>query len=142
MKTRDDQLTELLDSLPQVAATDAFTASVVSEASRRSPRRYKARLRRRWVAAALLAVGLGSTLGLGLHRRMETPQVQSASVDDLIRQQRQIEAELNQLRRLAAETAPVAYVAGDEHVDIVLDLRSVDRKRTTAQPAVYRPERN
>lgn len=144
MKTRDDQLTELLDSLPRVSPSEAFTDEVLTRSRRRSPHRYRAYRRVRWLAAAVLVIAIGSTLALGIHRQVRTPPpvMTSASVDELARQQKEIEADLAQLRRLAAETAPVAYVAGDEHVDIVLDLRHVSGTRNGTQPAVYRPKKD
>jgi hypothetical protein len=140
MKTRDDQLTELLDSMPRVTATETFTSTLMTRVESRSPRRYASRRRRRLAAAvALVGVGLLAAV-VGLRGPSSTPPVKTAEVQDLIEQQRQIEAELSQLRRLAAEAAPVAYVAGDEHVDIVLDLRNVDGSAAAVRPAVYKPK--
>lgn len=140
MKTRDDQLTELLESIQPISASEDFTATLLDRAASRSPNRFHGRLRRRIAAAAVLIVALGLALGAGLMRTNRSGDAEASSVKDLINQQRQIEAELSQLRRLASETAPVAYVAGDEHVDIVLDLRSLNDAAATTKPAVYRPK--
>lgn len=139
MKTRDDELTELFDSMPRVTASDTFTDTLMARTESRSPQRYAARRRRR-MAAAVALVGLGLLAAVvGLHRPAPTSPPRTAAVRDLIEQQQQIEAQLSQLRRLAAETAPVAYVAGDEHVDLVLDLRNLGGASNAARPAVYRP---
>jgi hypothetical protein len=142
MKTRDDELTELLDAMPRVTASETFTATLMGQTETRSPQRYASRRRRRLVAAVAV-VGLGLLAAVVDFRRpTPTPVAATAGVQELIEQQRQIEAELSQLRRLAAETAPVAYVAGDEHMDIVLDLRSLDDNASATRPAVYRPGEN
>jgi len=142
MKTRDDQLTELLESIPPVAPSDDFTAKLLDRVASRTPERFRGHLRRRMAAAAVLIAVLGVAVVGGLLHARRTVPAETASMTELNNQRRQLEAELSQLRRLASETAPVAFVAGDEHVDLVLDLRHLDDASATTKPALYRPKRD
>lgn len=142
-----DPLREALRSLPRARPADDFTDRVVAgiagdHAGRRPP------LTLRWAAAAALAIaGVVAALTLPPLAGSGDPAAareRRARVEALEAERLRLAAELDEIRRLAAdlrEPAPVLYLGGDERVDLVLDLDRLipdEARGTGATPASYR----
>jgi len=128
----DDRLAQELAHLPRVQARPDFTRRVLAAARERTARPRRPQLRP--LAALLtLAMAAGLALWVGPSPSPEVPEsalrhrarVDAAGTpDDLLdREYRSIAEELEDLRRLADEAAPVLYLTSTDEFDVVLDLR-------------------
>jgi len=119
---RDDDLKELLNALPRHGASDGFTERVLRNAdSNRSSRPARARFVTVVVVVAVMAASLW--LVRDVRRRAEEQRVAAARVEQLRREYRSLQTELDRLRSLASEVEPVLELGGTEDVDFVFDVR-------------------
>lgn len=130
----DQQLSELLKSLPREPAPDGFTDRVLERLERPAPSR-----RRGFLLIAASVCLLAATV-LGLRQsRLETQhrleQETRAQLEQLWTEQQALEVQLEELARLKKER-PVLYLGGDDEVDIVFDVeRFRARRGLSVQPA-------
>jgi len=155
-------LEEILGAMERQVASPAFTSQVVTASSRPLRRRPRTIALRRWrmrllVTGALAAAGLagfwiaphldpsgrgglehsgGDVRSSTLEReREQRPEAEALRV-----QLRDLERELLELERLAAERQPLIAIEGD-HADYLIDLRDFlpTTRSEGAVPARYRP---
>jgi hypothetical protein len=136
---KDDELGQVLRSLPREEAGADFTARVLARleaGARPSPGgtllSFPAERRRLpswsgWLmaAAALLVVGLG--LREWQHRQEVDETLRR--IAELRGQYQELASELDELRRENATSRPVVYVGGTENVDFVVDLARLSEKQ-------------
>lgn len=121
----DRDLRELLDTLPPAVARPGFSgrvmASLKTAPERRSPSW-------RWVtiAAVLVLLLTGVVWRMAAVERAESLQ---AEVEALRAESARLHAELNLLRRRAADP-PVVYLGGTEDVDYVIDFARFEPSRS------------
>ena len=143
-----DTLREALRSLPRARAADGFTERVLAgaEAAEGTPEAPRPRpAATRWAAAAALAgFALAGALAVPTFRAERTAgRERQARIQAFEAERRQLAAELEEIRRLAATTqgaSPVLYLGGDEDVDLVLDLGRLAESRpggTGVTPTAY-----
>lgn len=155
----DGRLGEALRSLPGHRPPDGFTDRVMDRLAEAegAPRRPRAVRPTFYRAAAAALVGAAILAGFGADRLLTeadpTPESlpRQASREGLEDERARLEAELAELRRMAAElnaeSVPVLYLGGDEDVDLVLDLGRLAREAqgdpryrfTTYEPEADRP---
>ena len=119
----DDQLQEALSSLPRERAGLGFTAGVLRRIEAPGPR-FLAAPWSRWAAAAAAVLVL--TLGLGWREWRHRQSAERLRV--LLAEKHELEAEIEALRRLAAEASPLVYLGSEDRVDLVLDLERFRRR--------------
>ncbi len=110
----NDRVSTALKSLPREQAGLGFTAGVlrrIEKPSRTMPAR--------WIALTATAA-LVLALGFGWREWRHRQAAQNLQV--LLAEKQELEAEIDALRRLAAEARPVVYLGSDNQVDLVLDL--------------------
>lgn len=143
---KDEEVAELLRSLPAARPSPDFTTAVLERLDGRRPVRW-------WREPALLAVAVAGLLlllaGLFVLRSpardaAQPPAELAASrerVDRLRAEYERLEQELEELRLLSAESQPVIGVAGDDGVEYLFDLREVasrpDRAMATSLRTAY-----
>ena len=118
----DDRLSALLADLPRPAAPSGFTERLFRRVEHR---RLRQRRIRRWtwtVGAAAAATLLVVLLVDRPAPPSETRQL-AARAEALRQEQLDLRRELEALRVLAEETAPVLYLGSEPDYDLVLDLR-------------------
>ncbi len=137
----DDRLSQALKALPREQAGLGFTARVLRRienappwwsparwlplswtARRFTTRRFTARHWTGMAAAAVLVLALGFGWREWHHRRA------AASLQVLLAEKQELEAELEALRKLTADARPTVYLGGDGEVDLVLDLARFKRE--------------
>ena len=123
----DGELDRLLSGLPRQSASAGFTGRVL--ASLDAPARRG--VGRRWPLAAAAAAALAAGIWL-LPRTAPPPPLAEAAA--LREEHRLMMEELESLKTSLrqSQAAPVLYLGGNEHLDLVLDLGPVWR----AEPAV------
>lgn len=119
--TPDDWLSSELARLPGAHAGEGFTRSVMARLERPARRR---RAALGWAVAAA-AVAVLAALVLPLRPRPVPPAELAERAEALRREHDALLRELENLRELADETAPVLYLDSDERYDYVVDLRPV-----------------
>jgi len=125
----DEQLNELLRSLPRRDSSAGFTTRVLSrlDEERREPARFP------WAMAAALAAFVTVA---GLSGQYFVEKQQSVERVEAFRVERQrITEELDELKRMAEQREPVIYLGGNEEAEYVIDLRSVEFD--SIRPASY-----
>lgn len=150
----DDPIRQALRQLPRHRPRDGFTGRVLARLDEPPPRavRWRPALVTLTATAALLAVVL---VPLTLRAPAPAPapapnaepslapasatgdpaagQAPGPRLERLRREREQLATELAQLRREAARPLPVVYLAGDEQVDLVIDLAELARRRPPGQ---------
>jgi len=128
----DQQLREVLRSLPRQDAPEGFTRATVQRLGARGPRG------RTWRRLALVAavcaglIGLGVPLALSLSERAGREQVRD-ELERLKQDHDALEAQLAALR--ASEKEPeLLYLGGTDSADYVLDLRQLARPPDETRP--------
>lgn len=134
---QEDRLERALRSLPRVAAGEEFTPRLVARFGRRPPRP-ASWTRPLWVAAALVAV-LALSGVFGLRRQRLAERDYADRVERLRQETLRLSQDFSALRAMAADAPPVLYLAGDDRVELVLDLGQ--RPAAGAAPAAARPAR-
>jgi hypothetical protein len=143
-----DPLAAALRALPRESAGEGFTARVLARLDRapapgrRPPLAVAA-------AATLASLGLGALVWAllssgqlaGPPYRPGPEPTRRARLEALETERARLAVELEEIRRLAAEPAPVLYLGGDDEVDLVLDLAGLAEARDRGRPlpADYRP---
>ena len=89
-----------------------------------------------FAAAAVLLLVVGAVAGLYFTLQDSPPELttsveQRPRREELLREYRALERELDQLRQLASEQTPVLYLGGDEGVDLMYDLASGEHEVAT-----------
>ena len=129
----DRELDRLLAELPRESASPGFSRRVLADID--GPARPAAG--RRWLmAAAATAVALAVGLWL-LPRAPQSPS--PAETRALQEEHQQLLRELDALKASLrqSQAAPVLYLGGNEHLDLVLDLGPVWQGEAGVRPAVY-----
>lgn len=130
----DDPLSRELRRLPRPGASPGFTERVLRrlEGAPAAPRR--AAWRRR-LAPAAAAAGLAVAVAAGawLLRAQERSEARARAAA-LRERHHALAREIEDLRALQRDTAPVLYLGGDERVDFVLDLASLVETRSAPEP--------
>lgn len=133
-----------LRRLPRHRPSDDFTETLLARLDNRSRRPLPSMPQRAWLAGSLLilAVGLwGGSEWLDLRRQRVAHEQRVQTIRNRYRQIRQ---EVDDLRRSAANSPAVVYLAGGDTYDLVLDLADLDPYETTtrssrAVPANHQP---
>jgi len=141
---RDPLERELSEALRQQTegASPGFTAAVLARLERRPRRSLMLRHPALAAATAMVLLALGITLGLNYGpRTTSTPDV--AQRQRLRLEYSELQRELDQIRRLADESAPVLYLGGDETFEVMYDLRGYEDLMATSgvRPASLPPDR-
>ncbi|MDX1643948.1 MAG: hypothetical protein R3244_06260 [Thermoanaerobaculia bacterium] len=123
--SRDDFEHRLRDALRTDVqpASPGFTRRVMAGLEKR-PRRHLVASRPAMVAAALT---LAVVAGLAAWRGVDTasaPEAGGIAQQELLDEYRRLEAELDEVRRLADDADPVLYLGGTESFDLLYDLES------------------
>ena len=133
-----DRFEELLKSLPRETASGGFTARVMARLPEH--RSLSLGLRPTVLAVtigvvAVVAVLMGVLIGVA-ERRHEAAERQAAltRVEELRREYEDLQAELEMLRRVSAESRPVIGVVGNEEYDYLLDLRELLPRESQGSP--------
>lgn len=116
----DARLEKALRELPRIRASAQFASRTVARLGRRRlPARRAATLA--WTAAA---VALLAAISLFLGRPSPPPEdaAYAQRVEALRREQERLRRDLSALRSMTAEQVPVLFLAGDERLDLVLNL--------------------
>jgi len=146
----DEQLRDALRSLPRHRASEGFTDRVLDRLGQTHRgtegdglwRRLQetvgpAGRAGRWAAVAA-AVALAAVLPMAVRHDQLPPDTESRQAV------RELRSELEELKRLAADTQaenPVLYLGGDDRVELVVDLNDPLGDRGTAvTPALYRDQ--
>jgi hypothetical protein len=143
-----DSLAAALRALPRETAGAGFTARTLARldrapaAARRLPPLAVA------AAASLASLGLGALVWAlvasgqvaGLPDRPGSEPPRRARLEALETERALLAAELEEIRRLAAEPTPVLYLGGDDEIDLVLDLGRLAQQRLPDQPRERFPE--
>ncbi|MFQ5349914.1 MAG: hypothetical protein ACE5EG_05670 [Thermoanaerobaculia bacterium] len=131
----DRELDRLLAELPRETASPDFSRRVLRDLDRTAGERTR---HRGLLAAAAAAVALA--VGILLLPR-STPHLPVAETRSLQEEHRLLMEELEVLKASLrdSQSAPVLYLGGNEHLDLVLDLGPVWQGELTAgiRPAVY-----
>ena len=132
----DRDLDRLLAELPRQSASPGFAGRVLDGLEESAPRRI--RHRSLLTAAAVLAAALAVAVWL---LPQTAPERSLAETRALREEHRLLMEELESLKASIQEsqTAPVLYLGGNEHLDLVLDLGPVWQGQPAAgtRPAVY-----
>jgi hypothetical protein len=130
----DQELSDLLASLPREKASPEFTDGVLRRLEVDSRRTPWSGAGPRWLLAALvlLVVGLGGPELWQRHQRQQALERVAA----LEAEYSALESELSQLRRQAEDARPLVYLGGDDEVELVVDL---SRVRPETRAALLRP---
>ncbi len=125
----DDRVSAALKSLPREQAGLSFTAGVLRRIE--TPSRFwsASRLPTQWAMGrwATVTAACALVLVLGFSWREWRHRQAVANLRVLLAEKQELEAELEDLRRLTAEARPVVYLGGDDKVDLVLDLARFKR---------------
>lgn len=122
-------------------ASPGFTRRVLARLEDEPTRRRRLPRPAFAAAAALLFIVVGVTgLVVSLQSRpaaVATRRSESSQRQELLREYRALERELDQLRQLADEQDPVLYLGGDEDFDLMYDLAGyrADRPQDGPRPA-------
>jgi hypothetical protein len=148
--SQDDRLARELANLPPVQAGPDFTRRLLATAAERAvrtPRRARRVPLPAWLALAT-AAGFAGWIAVSQVPDRATPtgqegvvavQAEKSPDDPLEREYRSIAEELEHLRRLADEAAPVLYLTSTDEFDVVLDLRPLlDSQQGRAMAAADR----
>jgi hypothetical protein len=130
----DQHLERLLRELPREQARQGFTPRVLARLNAAPPARAGWRPR---LAAGLTALLL---IAGGVVRHEQREAERSAQVARAEQVLRELRAEHRQIKReleALPEAPPVIYLGGNEDMDLVVDLRQV-QKGDGARPATYR----
>lgn len=138
----DQQLSEILRSLPKERAGGDFTAELLARLEASPPATSSRWSRHRVVLAACLCLALlGGIVGAWHWQRVDVQRVDArrqarAELEELRGEQRALERELAELVALT-RSEPVVYLGGSEEVDLVIDLGNLARRRQgMARPAL------
>lgn len=133
----DQQLNEILRSLPRQGAPEGFTEQTVSRLGDGRP------VRRNWRRVALVAtacaalIGLGVPLGLELRQQAKQERVRD-ELERLLDDHQQLKQQLAALRASQAQEPELLYLGGTDSADYVVDLRQLARPR--AEPPEPGPD--
>lgn len=115
----DTELRRVLRSSSDEASPD-FNRHVLKRLARRRPPRPL--LLRPAFAVGAVALVLVTGLVVLTASRQSSGLEEAARREQLLDEYQALEVELEQLRRLASESAPVLYLGGDETFDVMYDL--------------------
>jgi hypothetical protein len=117
-----DELRRLLRGVPADEPGPHFTAGVLARLERPAGgRRRGLGQLPAWAAAVAIVVALSAGWAVIATRAA----AQERRKAELVRESAAIAAELRELRQEATRPAPMLYIAGNEEVDVVLDLSSL-----------------
>ena len=145
---RKDEIARLLSYLPKEIPGDNFTHRVLVAYDQREARPWTLSTTARWswAVAAILLVVLGFAAGASLRSSGSRSSTQIARSTQLKARHRALEEELERIRDLSAQSAPLLYLGGQENYDLVLDLTSLideamprDAQPPSMQPASHQP---
>jgi len=146
MRSRIDypNILQSLQQLPRHRPSENFTETLLARLEDRSRRPLTTMPRRAWLAGSilLLAVGIwGGTEWLD-HQRQRVAREQR--VQTIRSRYLQLQQEVDDLRRYAATSPAVVYLAGGDTYDLVVDLADLAPYETTtrssrALPANHQP---
>ena len=143
----DEDLGELLRTLPGARASAGFTGQVLSQLDERvstaMSRAVAERKRRIFAAAAALVVGIGVTTWFGYDRWLGASDGRGTAtrVERIRSEYREIQGEIQKLRELANELSPMLELGGNEELGFVFDIREPNATRQSeTQPASLRRE--
>ena len=122
----EDELTSALRSLPRQRAASGFRAAVVRRLDEPASPRYS----RRPLLYAVATSGIGVLIlvSVQLSNAHQERQAARQRVESMRQEYRALERDLDDLRRIAAESRPVVGIEGDE-IDFFVDLRSLAADR-------------
>ena len=131
----DDELSRLLKTMPRRDASPEFTDRVLGRLQEGAP---KPSWRRPTAGLALAAaVLLGIWIGEAV-RQERREQVRSARSSEELEQMqteyRELQRELEQLRRLTSDVEPVLDLGGSADMDFIFDLRALAERDSAARP--------
>jgi hypothetical protein len=136
----DQELSEILRSLPKEKAGEDFTARLLTRLDAAPPTSSAWSLQR-WprhrlvLAASLCLILFGGIFGARHWQRVEARREALAELAELRGEQRALERELAELVALT-RSDPVVYLGGSEEVDVVIDLGNLARRQQgSARPA-------
>jgi len=146
----DEELRDALRSLPRHRASEGFTDRVLDHLGRTHRGTEGAGLWRRlqatvgsagragrWAAVAA-AVALAAVVPMAVRHDQPPPDSESRQAV------RELRSELEELKRLAADTQaedPVLYLGGDDRVELVVDLNDpLGNRGTVVTPALHRDQ--
>ncbi len=132
----DQQLSEILRSLPKERADEDFTAKLLTRLEASPPATSSTVTRYRFAVAACLCLILlgGGLVGAWHWQRLDTKRQTLAELDALRSEQRTLERELAELVALT-RSEPIVYLGGSEEVDLVIDLANLARRQYPTRPA-------
>jgi hypothetical protein len=133
-----DPLLDALHGLPEEKASRGFTDRVLRRLDRSTRRRLAWRPAAIAAAlAAMLAVSVTWWQRGEIEPPPEDPRLKLAALQA---EHRRLLEDWRQLERLRKKDEPVLYLGGNEHVDLVLDLRRVPPQSVMldVEPAAYR----
>jgi len=138
-RMNDEDVSRLLRELPREEPSFDFTARVLAKVDSRSGggRRNRASALA-WLGAALLGVFLSQ----GYLRERYHRSKAAARVRELRDEYRELQTELEKIRRLTRELEPVLDLGGTEDVEFVFDLRELareDSERPRTAPVSHAP---
>jgi len=143
----DDELGELVRTLPVTPARDGFTGRVLSQVDQRlADKADRAAVGRRWMAWALaagvvLAVGVSGWLSYDWLAQPADPNRSASRVEDLRIEYRELQDELGKLRELTNRMSPMLELGGSDELGFVFDMRELDPGRgSEPRPASLREE--
>ena len=128
----DQQLREVLRSIPRQPAPEGFTRQTVGRLGDGRP------VRRSWRRLALVAaacaalIGLGVPVGLELHRQAKQERVRD-ELERLRDDHQQLKKQLAALRASQSQQPELLYLGGTDSADYVVDLRQLARPREEPQ---------
>ncbi len=134
---RDEDVGPLLKELPRHQASSDFTERVMGRLDHEPSRSRPPRRRLAWVAAAVLVVG---TVAFTSHtlRQREERRLAETRLEEMRREYRALEAELEQLRSLTSDVEPVLELGGTDELDFIFDgRRFAERSGARAEPVSH-----
>ena len=135
----DEELRRLLEDLSRQDASADFTEKVLSRLGATPPRRNTWGSRTTWAVAAAIAVGIWVGQMVRSERR---EQVRAAeNLEQMQNEYRELQSELDRLRRLTSDVEPVLELGGTERMDFIFDLRVLadERSERRAKPVSHAP---
>ena len=127
-----------LKRLPRVGASEGFTQAVLSRVRERHRKARRTAPRLRLAVAAVAVVVVSAAAGAWWARQAppaDPPSLSAESLDQLRSQYRELDRELQALRRLAHDAQPFVPVAIDPRTEVLFDLRDIEPLPVSHAPA-------